>query len=380
MKDYCILIIVLFTSCNRVNTEVENNKSSKLRIEINKNIELLGFGYFIGFEGLNIENKTVEVNGEIIPKKEWHNFGYSFYEKYKSFASNENAIKSFAIADHLWLDYLIAFLLQVEEFPNAKLPETLDASYYINFSKDKNMAEAKLNATAFLDWLNKFYEEVNFDSFLSQSKPYYNKIIEEVTNAIPNATFIAEMEMFYQKRYDSYVLIPSLTIPKSMGFGIRMLEKDSSRVFNVFGALDFQEFNNIKKLKMGFNHPKKLRELSVHEFGHSFVNPEIFKLPDSLFANTKALFLSIKDNIYKQGYNTWKACVYEHFVRSGEIIIAERMGNLQTAKQLQLDYEIQRDFKYIPIILPELRKYNEGVYKTYSETIKNTMIKMSNLK
>jgi hypothetical protein len=57
------------------------NPIKKLRIEINKNVELLGIGYFIGFEGVDIETKTVEINGKKIPKKDWHNYGFWIYSE-----------------------------------------------------------------------------------------------------------------------------------------------------------------------------------------------------------------------------------------------------------------------------------------------------------
>ena len=49
--------------------------NDKLKIEINKNVELLGLAYFIGFEGQDIEFDTVEVGGSKIAKKDWHNYG-----------------------------------------------------------------------------------------------------------------------------------------------------------------------------------------------------------------------------------------------------------------------------------------------------------------
>ncbi len=67
-------ILLLLTTLISFASNGKPNK--KLRIEINKNVELLGIGYFIGFEGVDIETKTVEINGKKIPKKDWHNYGF----------------------------------------------------------------------------------------------------------------------------------------------------------------------------------------------------------------------------------------------------------------------------------------------------------------
>ena len=123
----CGLSILLLLLTNATISFAFNGKpNKKLQIEINKNVELLGIGYFIGFEGEDIEAKMIEINGKKIPKKDWHNYGFWVYQKYKSFGTSENLAKSFAVADHLWLDYLIALLLQVDDVPNAKLRESID--------------------------------------------------------------------------------------------------------------------------------------------------------------------------------------------------------------------------------------------------------------
>jgi len=351
------------------------NSKSKLKIEINKNIELLGFGYFIGFEGRNIEKDSVTVEGKIMPKKDWHQFGYTFYKEYKNYSNSENAIKSFTVADHLWLDYLTSFLLELEDIPNARITDSINPKLYLNFSKTKNLKEARQNAEIFLEGLNALAKEVDFDTFLKKFEPYYDLAIKEVGKALVDPIYLDAMEAHHKKEFDNYILIPSLTIPKGMGFGINHGE---GKVWSVFGALDFQEINPIGELsKMGFLSKEKLREKSMHEFGHTFVNPEVYKLSDSLLAKTAHLFTELEPAMNDQGYNTWKVCLYEHFTRAGEIFITNKIGLLEEAKELQANYENIRKFKYIPEILVELKKYDQGFYSSYFETIENTMVKLA---
>ncbi|MBA4852982.1 DUF4932 domain-containing protein [Emticicia sp. BO119] len=341
----------------------------KLRIQINKNVELLGLAYFVGFEGVDIETKTIDIKGKKMPKKDWHNYGYFIYEKYKQFATNESLLNSFTVADHLWLDYLIALLVQVEDFPNASLTEAIPEQYYINFSKTKNLKEAKENATIFLGGLNSFYTQINFNQYLLDSKKYYDQALEEVKQGLPKTDFISTMEGFYKKSFDTYTLLPSLTIPKGMGFGVQYTSGGNTHIFNVFGALDFQQFLNVNQLQMGFTDKQRLRELSVHEFGHSFVNPSVDKLPEKMITDTEHLLEPMRLAMANQGYNTWRASLYEHFVRAGEIIIAEKIGDKAGSENLFKYYLEERQFKYIPSILIELRKYDSGQYKTYDKTV-----------
>lgn len=367
MKKFITLILFIFLTNNLFAYDSPPNK--KLKIQINNNVELLGLAYFIGFEGVDIETKTIDVRGKKMPKKDWHNYGYFIYEKYKKFAANESLLNSFTVADHLWLDYLIALLVQVEDFPNARLTDAIPESYYINFSKTKNLKEAKENTKIFLDGLNTFYTQIDFNQYLVDSKKYYDKAIEEVRQGLPETDFISAMEGFYKHSFDTYTLVPSLTIPKGMGFGVRYTSAGKTHIFNVFGALDFQTFLNTNDLQMGFGDKQRLRELSVHEFGHSFVNRSVDKLPEKLIVDTEHLLEPMRLAMSNQGYNTWRASLYEHFTRAGEIMIAEKMGDAAGAKKLLNEYLQERQFNYIPTILIELKKYDSGQYKTYDETV-----------
>jgi hypothetical protein len=78
-----------------------------------------------------------------------------------------------------------------------------------------------------------------------------------------------------------------------------------------------------------------------------------------------------------QGYNTWKVCMYEHFTRAGEIMIAEKLGDTDGAKRLHSEYEGDRKFVYIPAILVELKKYDKGIYKTYYDAVLGSMEELS---
>jgi hypothetical protein len=323
---------------------------------------------------------VIKINGREISKKEWHNYGYFIYEKYKEHASNKSLVAAFTVADHLWLDYLLNLLLQVESFPNARLPPAIDQSYYINFSKTKDLNQAKENAKAFLDGFNKFYVDINFDQYISDTKPYYTAALEQVNTTLSDARFIKAMEKFYNRSFQSYTLIPSLTIPKGMGFGLRHSTNGQTHVFNVFGAFDPQKFDQMNRLDMGFANSERLNELSVHEFGHSFVNPVVDKLEPEQISATARLFEPIKSSMSDQGYNSWKTCLYEHFVRAGEIIIAKKLDNNGRIAELRSWYVERRKFKYLPILIQELEKYDEGKTKSYDEAVDKAMNELSKIK
>jgi len=341
----------------------------KLKIAFNKNIEFLGFMYFITYEGINIETKMLEIDGQQVAEKDWQSYGYSFYQKYKLHAESSNAQTAMGIAEHLWLSHIIPLLLQVDDFPNAKLPTNLEEQYYLPFSKDKNSAKARANAQNFLSACNELYKEVDFGSYLLQAEKYYHAAIGQLKASVPSTDFMYAAEKFYRKKFDQYRLVPSLTLPKGMGFGSKLKYDDSVTVYSIFGAVDYQKLSDLAALDMGFGNIDKVREMGIHEFGHSFVNPEIEAFPSTRTSATSPLFKSISSAMESQGYNTWLACLSEHLVRAGEILIAEKLGNRASAERLQREFIEKRKFIYLPIALQQLRSYTANPRDSYEKTI-----------
>ncbi len=374
-KHFLFLSIFLYaTSAFCQHPLTATNKSDhQIQLQINRNVELLGFVYFLGYEGRQLESSDDYLSGRKIKKKDWYGYGLSLYRKYKSFENSKNLAVAIGFAENIWLDYLINLLLQLDDFPNARLKPGIEAKYYIRFSTKRDSLEAKTNAGIFIDALNKLYKEVSFDKYLSDNQKKYKNAISQVQSGLPDQRFVPAMESFYRQRFDHYTLTPSLTIPTGMGFGVKFSLDDKTRVFHVFGPFTVQHFTDEANLNMGFRDEKHLLELSTHEFGHSFVNPAIDQLPKELISSTEVLFAPIKDAMSNQGYNNWKSCVYEHFVRAGEIIIAQNLRRTSDAQRLRLSYQQNRKFIYLPQILEELDAYNKTKTITYQQAVESAM-------
>jgi len=326
-------------------------------IAIHPSVELLGLAYFIGYEGGDIENKTMVVDGREIPKKEFHTFGYQVYQEYHTYLASPHLAEAFQIADHVWLDKILGLLLRVDPVPNATLPDDLDPVHYRSFSKTKDPVEARELAGRFLVAFNAFYREIAFDQFLGKYHPHYTQALQEVSTHLPRGPVVQWMETYFKKSFAGYALIPSLTLPKTMGFG---LGNGQDTIYNVFGALDQQVIEDPGNLIMGFQNSQKLRELTIHEFGHSFVNPVVYTLPDSLFGQSASLFEPIRATINGQGYNTWEACVIEHFVRTVELVLSEHYDTPEAYQNLRKAYIEDRQFIYIPHLRPALDRVLRG--------------------
>ncbi|QHT70047.1 DUF4932 domain-containing protein [Rhodocytophaga rosea] len=359
------------------NAHIQTNADSKgIRVEYNKNVELLGFVYFVGYEGKELENESDPAKREKHIKQ--YAYGYHLYQQYKKYENSEHVKSAInaALKYDLWLDYMINLLIQLDNFPNAALREDIVVNDYLKFSLTKDPVDARKNVTQFIEALNKLYIEVQFDAYLTQNIQKYDNALQQVKSRLPPKEFIPAMEKFYGKQFDAYTLVPSLTIPASMGFGVKYTRQGKTSIFNVFGAFDQQQFNDETNLDMGFGNEQQIIELSTHEFGHSFVNPVIAQIPDTFMTQTQTLFEPIKNDMTRQGYPQWKTSLNEHFVRAGEIMIARNMGNPKAAEALQKHYIESRKFIYLPEILTILEPYNHRKHISYQQAVGQAMEKL----
>ena len=326
----------------------------RIEVKINKNVEFVGLCYWLIFIGDIYDN-----NQSFVPWDKQH-FQIKAYEKFKKYKDDPllNSLKE--ANENEGLSSYTYLFLQLGDFPNCKLIDSIDGQYLLRYSDSLNSSRAKSFTKEVIRDLNSFYEQIEFEEFWASNKDNYNKVLEETIINLPNESFILKMEEFYQQEtFKGYKIIPSLLIPSGWGFGPTI----DSIAFNFLGS-----FHGAKKdfSSLGFDDRIKLTRKTTHEYGHSFVNHLVDELIDSEYLKkTETLFEPISVSMSKQGYETWKACLYEHFVRAGEILIARNLGNQNLEKELKERYMTVRDFVYLPIILKHLNYYNENKNKLH---------------
>ena len=368
----CILFYVNVTAQHATNAVLPRKT---IHIKFYKNIEFTGFVFFLGYLGEQYENNE-SLTHTGIKKKDFHAYNLSLYRKYKSFKSNSHLAAAVQIMANTEGSDMIRLLMQLTDFPHAALPDQISATYLAALSEKKDSVEGRKNALLFIESLNRFYIDVNFDAYFQQAGSLYNQALLEIKSKLPAAGFIDKMEKFYRHQFDEYTIIPSLTIPAGMAFACSYTTNNKTHISNVFGPFAVQQFADTLKLNMGFADETYLRELSTHEFGHSFTNPVLNNIPQQLMDASAGLFDTVKTAMANQGYNNWKSCIIEHFVRAGEVMIARNLGNYKDADRLQKDYIENRKFIYLPVIITELERYNKNAKLSYWDAVIRAMEKL----
>ncbi len=377
MKTNAILIStvfaafsLLFVSCASSNhCDLVALPGRQIEVRVNTNIELFGLFMQLDLAPDVLGNKDiVELDGRKAMWSDWYSGALRNYARFKQFEDGA-MMKTYreVLKQGFYNDLLIGFLLEVPEVPNARLTPQTDPEAILPFSKTGDRAEAERKAGEFLKGMNRFYHEINFADYLKDNQKFHDRMKADVSSNLPPAGFIWTMESFYGQRFNDYCLVPSLNIPTSMGFG--KTHQATRTVYNVFGPFSFQSFDEAN-LDLGFNSVDKIRNLSVHEFGHSFVNACIDRVPVELIKQTEPLYSPLAEVMKKQSYTSWNACLYEHFVRAGEVIIARKLGNNAGAER-KLAEDLQKGFAYLPQIVRELESFDQRANRqeTYQERV-----------
>lgn len=316
------------------------------------------------------------IEGKLTSWQQWYQLTIRNYKIYKA-ESNAAIMELYRnhLKHGLYNDGLARFLMQIAAAPNARIGTDTDSSLILGFSEKKEFHDGLLKANEFLKAFNEFYVLTSFNKYMTEHKRIYSKIITEVNTIKPGGVLITTMEDFYQQKFNRYYLVPSYNMLPTTGFGIA--DNRSNNIYNIFGPFSFQHFGD-NTLVTGFNFKDKLAGLSIHEFGHSFVNPILEEVPDSIKKMTNHLFEPIRELMQQQAYPTWNICLNEHFVRAGEIIIARKMGKYSEAAD-GLASNIKKGFRYLPFIVEELERYNIAGKRRqkYSEQVLQILLAMS---
>lgn len=334
-------------------------KPKKVSVRNSVNIELFGMLMQLDNGADLIASKdTVVIDGRRATWGQWYRLAVVNYNLYKQYDTcRVMQLYQKMQREGVYNDFFVGFLLQADEAPNAKINSLTDAAAIQGFSQKGDTAEARQRANEFLTALNDFYRTVSFDQYLEKHREHYAQANTQVTSNLPSGELLPIMEHYYRQAFNGYYLMPSLNILTSMGFG--KANWNSRTIYNTFGPFGFQDFDP-QHLDMGFNYPDKIKVLTVHEFGHSFVNPTVDRLPDTLIKNTAYLFEPIRKEMEKRAYPSWRICLYEHFVKAGEYLVATKLGDVARAEAFLKD-AMAAGFIYVPFLARELAHWDKQV-------------------
>ncbi len=270
-------------------------------------------------------------------------------------------MRIYEVGGHLPYDVFVRLFHGLPAFPlpeNYTIPTEMLQENGISSKEDVEIF------TALINYANEFYQASHFEQIWTQLAPHREATLAQLEDNLPSGGLLQQLEQFYQQSFDSYEIVPSLTIWSGPGWGFQTQQEGVPRATFVLGPLE---------PNFDFSDGERFENLAIHEFGHSFVNHVVLQTLVEEISQTEELFEPIKESMFPQGYQDWEICIIEHFVRAGEVLIPESMGDTATGEAILADYAENRSFIYLPFIVDQLRLYRLEQDLSYEATIKHTM-------
>ena len=202
---------------------------------------------------------------------------------------------------------------------------------------------------AWLEQLRDFARVSDFVSFFRAHAGLY-ALMEEATRKKLVRDYAADLEAYHGIRQASYTIIPA---PLLVGnYGPRRSRPDGR--FDIYGILGTSGTSDgIPQ----FGSVDTLRYLVWHEFGHSFVNPEIDRLGD-MVEKSRKLMDPIAAKMQASAYGQWRTVAIEHVDRAIAVRLAYReLG--EDAGERALANERASSFAYVEALAERLKEYEQ---------------------
>ena len=212
---------------------------------------------------------------------------------------------------------------------------------------------------AWLDQLRDFARVSDFSSFFRAHAGLY-AMMEEATRKKLVRDYAADLEAYHGIQQASYTIIPA---PLWVSInGLRRRRPDGR--FDVYAVLGT---SGTSEGIPQFGSAENLRVRLWHEFGHSFVNPEMERLSDAVEKSRK-LMDPIASKMQANAYAQWQTVAIEHVDRAVTVRLAFReLGD--AAGERALADERTYSFAYVEALAERLKEYeqNRDRYPTFHD-------------
>lgn len=192
---------------------------------------------------------------------------------------------------------------------------------------------------------------MDFPAFFRAHRPYYEGLLDQASQGLDAAPLAQWLKDYYGSQGEfvfHFALAPAM-LPGG-GYGTTVVRvEDGREVKHVY-----QVIRNAEKVDGA-----SLVGLTLHEFGHSFVNPAIGdQIPSTSRADLERLWVPVKDQMATMAYNSVEVFLNELVLRATTIRGQLAVGQVSEAgARSLLDEEARRGFYPIHAVAELLRDY-----------------------
>jgi hypothetical protein len=348
----CMTLLVLFTS-NSAFTEssyspIQSAGSQPgIYVEIKPEIELLA--------GVLSQTSWMKARG---PKGS----GNEYFQELQYFFAKYKEHKAIKLAEELTekgftYDAPPCFILSLGPLP--KLEPLNGYSDYL-----KKRAHGSADLEDFRQALVDLAAESRFAAFYQQHRPYLEKILSSNTYDFNGDKVVTWLQEFFGTKGDQYHLLLAPAFFPAGGYAATVNTNDGKKhIYEIIRA------NAESKKEPEFLQGRALEALSLHEWGHSFVNPALDQYPSPM-QGLEDLFNPVKEIMAKKAYGQIDIFFHEQVLRAVVILAAESIYKIYDCQKM-IDNEQNEGFYLTQFTLKQLRFYqkNWAKYPSFTEFV-----------
>lgn len=304
--------------------------------------------------GVQTQTSWMERRGPSGKGNKYYRELYDFFLKYK----DHEAIKLTEELQQQGFSYDAppAFILQLSPLPDLDRPEKY-GDYLIG------RAGGEENLERFRIALRNLAQESNFMDFYKSHATDYIGWADQALIGFKADSISEWMADYFGWAGDEFHLVFAPAMFPYGGYGASKESGDKTIIYQVIR--ENGESDSLPVFQSGLN----LAGLSLHEFGHSFVNPSLERCSTlSKKYKLEELYTPVKTVMEKQAYGTYSTFINEMVVRA---VTARAYCHNPVVYKKIIDNEKKRGFYFIEFTCEQLEYYekNRDKYKRFDEFV-----------
>lgn len=212
----------------------------------------------------------------------------------------------------------------------------------------------KKSALKFINLLNQFYYDSKCELFFNENEDLYktaSKRFLDIYNEIDDNWY---KEFYGENHNQEFTIINGLS-NGGCNYGVKTKNAEGKElIYAIMGTWTTDSLN------LPVYRKEEYFPTLIHEFNHSFVNPNVENHSEILFPSGSVILEHLQKILMKQAYTKWKPMYFEALVRASVVKYLKDHNYDDKYVQSQLTSEINLGFVWTGELVEELDRYSRN--------------------
>jgi hypothetical protein len=203
----------------------------------------------------------------------------------------------------------------------------------------------------FLTLSRQFVKETRFAEFQKAHQSLFDQTVIRAEDLLKREARLEWFNQFFGARPNADFNVVLGMVNGGCCYGSRIAFKDREELYCILGVW-LCDTNGIPRFD------RTVLDTVTHEFGHSYVNPLVYRYTQELEAPGKKLFTQVKSRMQRMAYGNWETMIHESIVRAA-VVSYLRSTQGEAAASQQTAREIRNGFLWMEELVRTLGDYEK---------------------